>query len=124
MELFKRAGRLRAALAVLTVLAGLGISACGSSSSKSSSSSNGTSSSKGTSTSSSNSTASAAANKSPFTELMVIDTSGPTKVYGTVDLASMQAAAKYQNLHGGILGHPIKVVSIDDNGDATTAVSA
>ena len=45
------------------------------------------------------------------------------KVYGTVDQASTAAAAKYWNAHGGILGHPIKVVVLNDNGDPSTAVS-
>jgi branched-chain amino acid transport system substrate-binding protein len=54
---------------------------------------------------------------------MVIDLTGPTKVYGDVDLASMQASAKYWNAHGGIDGHPVTITSINDNGDESTAVS-
>lgn len=112
MQLSTRAGRTPAALAALAVMTALAISACGSSSSSSSSTS-----------SSSKPSSTATASKSPFTLLMVIDTSGPTKVYGTVDLASMQAAVKYWNGHGGILGHPITIKTLNDNGDATTAVS-
>jgi hypothetical protein len=116
MYLLQRAGRRPAALAALAVMMTIAISACGSSSKSSSTSSS-------SSTPSSNSSSTAMASKSPFTLLMVIDTSGPTKVYGTVDLASMQAAVKYWNGHGGILGHPITIKTLNDNGDATTAVS-
>jgi branched-chain amino acid transport system substrate-binding protein len=84
------------------------LSACGSSSSSSGS---GSGSGSGTSKS------------SPFSVVMVADTSGPTKVYGTVDVASMKGAAAYWNAHGGILGHRIQVTVLDDNGDQSTAVS-
>jgi branched-chain amino acid transport system substrate-binding protein len=78
----------------------IGLSACGSSSSSSGKS-----------------------KTSSFNVVMVADTSGPTKTYGVVDVASMKGAAAYWNAHGGILGHPIKVTVLNDNGDQSTAVT-
>jgi hypothetical protein len=95
--------------ALLAVAAGILVAACGSSSSHPRSS---------TSRGKSQPTA-----QSPFTVLQVIDTTGPTKVYGLIDEASMKAAAEYWNQHGGILGHPIKITVLNDNGDESTAVS-
>jgi Periplasmic binding protein len=54
---------------------------------------------------------------------MVADTSGPTKVYGTIDVASEKASAAYWNAHGGIDGHPISITVLNDNGDETTAAT-
>jgi branched-chain amino acid transport system substrate-binding protein len=54
---------------------------------------------------------------------MVIDTSGPTKAIGVVDEAAMKASAQYWNQNGGILGHPIAITVLNDNGDETTAVT-
>jgi branched-chain amino acid transport system substrate-binding protein len=90
---------------------------------QSSSASSSSSSASGGSSSSSSGSASNTASKSPFKVVMVADTSGPTKVYGTVDVASIQESAKYWNARGGILGHPITVTVLNDNGDETTAVS-
>jgi branched-chain amino acid transport system substrate-binding protein len=113
-------GSKRARSAVLVSLlvptVALALSACGSSSSSSSA---GSSSSSGASGSAATSTSS----KSPFTVLMVIDTSGPTKAIGVVDEAAMKASAAYWNQHGGILGHPVSITVLNDNGDETTAVS-
>ena len=71
----------------------------------------------------SSSSGSGSSKSSPFNVVMVADTSGPTKVYGVVDVASMKGAAAYWNAHGGIVGHPIKVTVLNDNGDQSTAVS-
>lgn len=91
------------------VLAALAISACGSSSSNSTSSSAGGKSS--------------ASASSPFHVVMINDITGPTKVYGVIDLASMKAAATYLNQNGGILGHKVTVTELNDNGDEATAAS-
>jgi Periplasmic binding protein len=95
-------------MSIAALVSALAVSACGSSSSNSSAAAGGESSQTG----------------SAFTVLQVIDTSGPTKAYGVVDEAAMKASATYWNQHGGILGHPIKITVIDDNGDESTAVSA
>jgi branched-chain amino acid transport system substrate-binding protein len=128
-----KGARMRAALlALLVMVSALAVAACGSSSSSSSSaaaSGGGATTSGGgaTSSSASSSSASAASNGpatgSPFTYLMVIDTTGPTKAIGVVDQAAMEASVKYWNAHGGIGGHPVKLTVLNDNGDETTAVS-
>jgi branched-chain amino acid transport system substrate-binding protein len=92
------------------VLAGIAVLAgCGSSSSSSSSSSSGSSSAK---------------SGSPFVDLVSVDQTGPTKVYGLPELAAIEAAAKVVNeKEGGILGHKIVVKSINDNGNPQTGTS-
>jgi branched-chain amino acid transport system substrate-binding protein len=37
--------------------------------------------------------------------------------------ASLQAWAQYTNAHGGLSGHPVKIVSADDGGDPSEALS-
>jgi branched-chain amino acid transport system substrate-binding protein len=113
--------RTRSAVLALLVVPTIAfaLSACGSSSSSSSAASASSSGGSG----SSSSTAASTSSKSPFTVLMVIDTSGPTKAIGVVDEAAMKASAAYWNQHGGILGHPISITVLNDNGDETTAVS-
>jgi branched-chain amino acid transport system substrate-binding protein len=108
-----RRGVLASLLVATTALA---LSACGSSSSSSSAGSS-------SSSAGSGSTAASTSSKSPFTVLMVIDTTGPTKAIGVVDEAAMKASAAYWNQHGGILGHPVSITVLNDNGDETTAVS-
>jgi branched-chain amino acid transport system substrate-binding protein len=103
-------------MALFAVGLTIGLSACGSSSSNSSSSNSNTSNSNTSKTSGESKT-------SPFNVVMVADTSGPTKVYGVVDVASMKGAAAYWNARGGVLGHPIKITVLNDNGDQSTAVS-
>lgn len=100
-----------AALALSVVLA---VSACGSSSSTSTASSAGT-------TSASN--ASSTSSGSPYNVVAVVDTSGPTKLYGDIQLAGLKGAAAYMNANGGILGHKLKVTVINDNGDPQTAAT-
>jgi branched-chain amino acid transport system substrate-binding protein len=97
------------------------VSACGSSSSSGGGSSSAAAG--ATSTGSSSGAASAAASKSPFNVLTVVDTSGPTKLYGDIQLAGMKGAVAYVNKTGGILGHPVKLAVINDNGAPTTAAS-
>ena len=87
--------------------------ACGSTSSSSGGS--GSSSASGT-------TASAAKGK-PVNVLVITDTSGPTKPFGTQELLGLQAAARYYNAHGGILGGQVHMTVKNDNGDPTIAAS-
>jgi branched-chain amino acid transport system substrate-binding protein len=83
------------------------LSACGSSGGGSSSSSGGT----------------AATSSSPVNVLAIVDTTGPTKAFGSQQLAGIQAAAKYYNDHGGIAGRKVTVTVVSDNGDPATAVT-
>jgi branched-chain amino acid transport system substrate-binding protein len=65
-----------------------------------------------------------AAAASPFTVLYIGDLTGPTKSYGETELLGMKAADAYINAHGGMDGHRIKLVSISDDGNPATGVSA
>lgn len=87
--------------------------ACGSTSSSSA----------GSGSSSSPSTTASAAKGKPVNVLVVTDTSGPTKPFGTQELLGLQAAAAYYNAHGGILGGQVHVAVKNDNGDPTIAAS-
>jgi branched-chain amino acid transport system substrate-binding protein len=60
---------------------------------------------------------------SPFVILASVDKTGPTKIYAPPELAGIEGAANVINEEGGILGHPIKVESINDNGNAQTGAS-
>jgi ABC-type branched-subunit amino acid transport system substrate-binding protein len=55
--------------------------------------------------------------------LAIIDTSGPTKLYGDIQLAGLRGSVAYINATGGILGHPAKLTVINDNGDGPTAAA-
>ena len=68
--------------------------------------------------------AGSAGSKAPLTALYIGDFSGPTKTLGGPEYASFYAGAAYVNAHGGVLGHKLTVVKLNDNGDGTTAVSA
>jgi branched-chain amino acid transport system substrate-binding protein len=48
---------------------------------------------------------------------------GPFKLYGLGQLHGLKEAVAYVNSHGGMAGHPIKLILKDDGSDATTAVS-
>jgi branched-chain amino acid transport system substrate-binding protein len=96
------------AVAVVLVLA-----ACGSSSSKSSGSSPGSS---GTKTA-------AATTKAPIQVLSIGDTSGATKIYGSLHYAGLLAAAAYLNAHGGINGRKIVITHLDSGGITANSVS-
>ena len=111
--------RLRGGIVAMLVIAGVVLLAgCGSSNSSPGSASNAAS-------SGSNSSGSSAGKaNSPFIELVSVDTTGPTKVYGIPELAALQAAANIVNQrYGGILGHKIEVKVINDNGDPQTGSS-
>ena len=77
----------------------------------------------GVATATAGTASSVAASKSPFTYVMVNDTSGPASVYGKQDAAAMQAAVNYINPKGGIGGHPVKLVMLNDNGDSNTGIT-
>ena len=77
----------------------------------------------GVATATAGTASSVAASKSPFVYVMVNDTSGPASVYGKQDAASMQAAVNYINPKGGIGGHPVKLVMLNDNGDSNTGIT-
>jgi branched-chain amino acid transport system substrate-binding protein len=59
----------------------------------------------------------------PFTVLVDVDQTGPTKVYGLPELAGVEGAAKALNEEGGILGHEVVVENINDNGNPQTGSS-
>lgn len=77
----------------------------------------------GTSHSSAKTVAHAAAKGTPFVDLFIVDESGPSKLFAPANILGAEDGAKYLNAHGGILGHPVKVVVKNDNGDPGTAVS-
>jgi ABC-type branched-subunit amino acid transport system substrate-binding protein len=52
------------------------------------------------------------------------DLSGPVATYGTAGLVQFQAAVKYFNSHGGINGHPVKIVTSDAAASGANASSA
>lgn len=70
------------------------------------------------------STDSAAKSDEPFRVLMVVDTTGPAKVYGLTDVIAMQGAIAYWNERGGILGRKITFDHVTTNGDPTQGVTA
>jgi branched-chain amino acid transport system substrate-binding protein len=89
-------------------LIALGLAACGSSSSSSSSSSR----------------ASAASAKVPYVLGVAAATSGPIATsVGSIG-PTVQAWGKWTNAHGGVDGHPVKVVSINDAGDPAMGIAA
>jgi branched-chain amino acid transport system substrate-binding protein len=96
----------------LAALSAAVIAACGSNSASTSGSAGGT----GGSTRASSSA-------SPFTVLFIGDLTGPTKAYGTVELMGMKGADAYIDAHGGMDGHPIKIVALSDDGNPATGVS-
>lgn len=93
----KRYGRIGCAMAIITTC--LAAAACGSSGDNTSSSS------------------------SPFVFLVSAPFSGATETFSQGLLGAMKIAASEVNSTGGILGHPIKLVAVNDNFDPTTAVS-
>ena len=112
---FSRAFRPAATVAAFCALAAA-LSACGSSSPSSSAASNGASNAASTSGTSSKS-------GTPFRALIVCPFSGATSVAGVAEWAGMQAAANVLNAKGGVLGHPVQIVKIDDGGSPATAVA-
>lgn len=109
----------RSLMACGAVIAGLAVTACGSSNKSSS----GSSTSGGGSSSASTSGGSSSSSKGPIQVLSIGDVSGPTKIYGSLHYAGLQAAAAYLNAHGGILGRKIVITHIDSGGVTANAVS-
>ena len=63
------------------------------------------------------------ASDSPFLLGIGLPLTGPNATYGTASMESEQLAVDYINSHGGILGHPIKVISWDTKADPATGVA-
>jgi ABC-type branched-subunit amino acid transport system substrate-binding protein len=113
----RRGSTKRWSACLLPVILATALTACGSSGKSNSSSAT-------SANSAASSGSSGSASKTPFTLLFETDLTGPTKVYGDQYLYSLEGAVAYVNQHGGIDGHPIKIVGkLSDNGDPTTAVS-
>jgi branched-chain amino acid transport system substrate-binding protein len=55
--------------------------------------------------------------------VVVCPFSGAEAVAGVAEYDGMEAAAQVLNAKGGVLGHPVQIVKIDDGGSPTTAVS-
>jgi branched-chain amino acid transport system substrate-binding protein len=66
----------------------------------------------------------ASSGSTPFTVLAINDKSGAQGVIGVTLVDGMKAAAKVINAKGGILGHKITIVSVDDQGDTQTGLTA
>jgi branched-chain amino acid transport system substrate-binding protein len=62
------------------------------------------------------------ANDAPFNILWIGAFTGDQKLYGAGQYQGGQAAAAYINAHGGMAGHPVKLIKVDDGTDPTTAV--
>jgi branched-chain amino acid transport system substrate-binding protein len=103
---------MRTKFAVIVGALGLTLAACGSSGSSSAGGGSG-----------GGSGAKATASKSPIYILSIGDVSGPTKIYGSLHYAGVQAAAAHYNAQGGIDGHKIVIKHLDSGGTAATAVS-
>jgi branched-chain amino acid transport system substrate-binding protein len=112
----------RCVLAASAALALTAVVGCGSSSSKSSSSSS-TSAPAASTSQSSSSTSAAGVGKGPIKILSIADTTGPTKLYGSIHEAGLEAGAAYLNSQGGIDGRKVVITHVTDNGDPTVAVT-
>jgi branched-chain amino acid transport system substrate-binding protein len=60
---------------------------------------------------------------SPYRVLALIALSGPSALDGKAEAVGVKAAATVVNQHGGILGHPVALTVVNDNGDPTTALT-
>jgi ABC-type branched-subunit amino acid transport system substrate-binding protein len=101
--------------AVAGVLVTAGLAACGSSSTNSGDTPSASSPGAATTQASSSNT--------PISILWIGDTTGPSKEYGSVELAGLKGAAAYYNSQGGVDGHRITVQAMSDNSDPSVAVS-
>ncbi len=108
----------------LAAAALLVVSACGSSSK---SSNNSTSTSAASNSQSAATTGSAGATGSSkggtYTFLYSGDFTGATQTYTQAEVAGLKIAAAEINAKGGILGHPITIITDNDQNDPTTAVN-
>jgi branched-chain amino acid transport system substrate-binding protein len=75
-------------------------------------------------TPSSSGAGSRAGTKSPVIIGVDDNLSGPLAYYGSWTLKNVQAAAAYENAHGGINGHPVKIVAADMSAAGANASSA
>lgn len=113
-------------------VAGLCLSACGSSSKSSSASSTAATGTPGTSAvaspssavSPSSSAGGPATSGQPFMVGIPLPLSGPLGGIGQVYVDGLKAEADLLNSAGGVQGHPIKVIALDDAGDPTRAIAA
>jgi branched-chain amino acid transport system substrate-binding protein len=94
------------AAAAIAAVASLAVAACGSGSGGGSSAAAATSS-----------------KNSPFTVLAVLGVTGASANEAASELDCIHAAAAYLNAHGGIEGHQVKVVTLNDQSSPSTAVS-
>lgn len=118
-----RRSRPLAALVAAPLLAALAVSAC--SSSGSSSSAAGASSAAGTSAAGTGAASAAAsgATGTPYVLGSIGSYTGPIAGDITVTEQIFQIWSDYVNANGGINGHPVKVISMDDGGNPATAVT-
>ena len=95
----------------------IGVAACGSSSKS------GGSSSAAKSAGSTSSSPAASTSKAPYVLGVAAATSGPISTSVGPIGPTVQAWGKWTNAHGGIGGHPVKVVSIDDGGNPANGLT-
>jgi branched-chain amino acid transport system substrate-binding protein len=112
-----------ALLAVAAVVAGCGSSKSSSSGASSTSAASSSSAASGSTGSSSTAAASTTAGGKPITILLVGDFSGANKQVTAEQFGGLKAGVNYWNAHGGFNGGKATVSTINDNGDANTAVS-
>jgi branched-chain amino acid transport system substrate-binding protein len=110
--------RLSSVVTVVGVAAVIGLAGCGSSSSSSSSSTAAASS----SAAGGSGTTSASSGKVPYVLGVISSSSGP--IASTVGQMgpTVTAWAKWRNANGGIDGHPVKAIVMDDGGNPSTAL--
>src|ERR1700689_3230302 len=77
----------------------------------------GSSASSASSASSGSGSSSSAGSSATISILTISDLSGPTKVYGVLLPAAVNAAVAYFNSIGGIDGHHVTATNLNDNGD-------
>lgn len=116
---YGRHGRRVIALAA-TLLTAAAVAACGASSGGGSSSA----SSSGSASGASGSSGGSGGSKSPFVVGTVQPLSGTYAAAGLDIVHALKAEAGIINDRGGVLGHPIKVVAVDDASDPQKAISA
>jgi branched-chain amino acid transport system substrate-binding protein len=59
----------------------------------------------------------------PYRVLALIALSGPSALDGKAEAVGVKAAVTVVDQHGGILGHPVALTVVNDNGDPTTALT-
>jgi branched-chain amino acid transport system substrate-binding protein len=113
----------------IAVVCVVGLAACGSSSKSGSTSSAASSAGAASSTTAASpagaasSTTGPSADKAPYVLGVAAATSGPISTSVGPIGPTLQAWGKWTNAHGGIDGHPVKVVSMDDGGNPANGLS-